>query len=74
MAREQARLFLPGFALYSVGVVQFDLRNLLHFLSLRLAPDAQYEIREVARAMADFVQPLFPWTWEAFLQFRQYTA
>lgn len=70
VAREIARLFLPGFALYSVGVVQFDLRNLLHFLSLRMASDAQYEIRMFANAMSTYVEQLFPWSWEAYQRFR----
>lgn len=71
VAREMARLFLPGFALYSVGVVQFDLRNLLHFLNLRMASDAQYEIQQFANAISTFVEESFPWTWEAYQRFRQ---
>ena len=72
VAREIARLFLAGFGLYSTGIVQMDLRNLLHFLNLRMAEDAQYEIRMVANVIADFVQERFPWTWEAYQRFRAY--
>jgi len=44
-----------------------DLHNLLHFLRLRLAPDAQKETRVFAEAIAyQFVQPLFPFVWNSF--------
>lgn len=69
VAREQARLFLPAFGLYSTGVVKFDVRNLLHFLALRRAPDAQFEIRQYAEAMWGFVVEAFPWCAEAFERF-----
>lgn len=47
-----------------------DLHNLLHFLNLRLKSDAQYEIREFANAIYTLVQPHFPITFEAFIDFR----
>ena len=40
-----------------------NLRNWLHFLALRLAPDAQPEIRDYARAVAGLVAEHFPRTW-----------
>ena len=40
-----------------------NLRNWLHFLALRLAPDAQPEIRDYARAVAALVAERFPRTW-----------
>ena len=64
VAREQARLFLPAFGLYSLGVVKFDLRNLIHFLQLRTASDAQFEIREYAEAMMQLAKDKFAWTFE----------
>lgn len=64
VAREQARLFLGGFGAYSTGVMKFDLRNLLHFLELRNAPDAQWEIRQYAIVIDTFIKEYFPWTWE----------
>jgi thymidylate synthase (FAD) len=67
VAREQARLFLPGFSLYYTWVTKVDAHNLLHFLSLRMAPDAQEEIRVYAQAIYEhFLKPALPWTAEAF--------
>jgi thymidylate synthase (FAD) len=70
VAREIARLYLPAFALYSTGVVKFDARNLMHFFSLRLAEDAQHEIRLYARAMWGFFAEAFPWCAEAYQRFK----
>src|SRR4051812_25344861 len=66
-AREMARLFLPGFAVYYTWIVKVDAHNLLHFLQLRMANDAQYEIRVYAQAIYEhFFKPALPWTAEAF--------
>ena len=70
VARELARMYLPGFALYSTGIVKFDVRNLMHFLSLRMAEDAQYEIRMFANAMWEFFEVAMPWCAEAYQQIR----
>lgn len=70
VAREQARLFLPGFSVYYTWVMKVDAHNLMHFLRLRMAQDAQYEIRVYAQAIYDhFFKPVLPWTSEAFEQF-----
>jgi thymidylate synthase (FAD) len=67
VAKEQARLFLPGFSIYYTWVVKTDAHNLMHFLSLRAAPDAQHEIRQFALAIQEhFFRPALPWTAEAF--------
>ena len=67
VAREQARIFLSGFAVYYTWVAKIDAHNLMHFLSLRMPDDAQYEIRVYAHAIFDnFFKPLMPWTAEAF--------
>jgi thymidylate synthase (FAD) len=67
VAREQARLFLPGFAAYYIWVCKVDAHNLMRFLSLRMAPDAQAEIRAYAQAIYDeFFKTALPWTAEAF--------
>jgi thymidylate synthase (FAD) len=42
----------------------------MHYLHLRLAPDAQQEIREYAQAIFDCIQPLIPITMQAFVDFR----
>ena len=70
IAREQARLFLAGFAVYYTWVAKIDAHNLMHFLRLRMANDAQYEIREYALAIyKHFFKPALPWTAEAFEKF-----
>jgi len=70
VAREMARLFLPGFSVYYTGVVKQDAHNLMHFLSLRQASDAQYEIRAYADAIYDhFFKTALPWTAEAFEEY-----
>lgn len=67
VAKEQARLFLPAFALYYTGIVKADARNLLHFLELRMAEDAQHEIRVYAQAIYEHIfKPTLPWTAEAY--------
>jgi len=67
VAREQARIFLSGFAVYYTWVAKIDAHNLMHFLSLRIPSDAQYEIRIYAQTIFDeFFKPLMPWTAEAF--------
>lgn len=66
VAREMARLFLPGFSVYYTWVVKVDVHNLIHFLRLRMAKDAQYEIRVYAKAIYHhFFKPFLPWTAEA---------
>lgn len=74
VAREQARLFLPGFSVYYRWIVKVDLLNLFHFLRLRLAGDAQSEIRHYAEAMFDILKPLAPWSCAAFEQSRSATS
>ncbi len=67
VARELARMFLPGFAVYYTWVAKVDAHNLMHFLRLRMAPDAQHEIRVYAQAIYEhFFKPALPWTAEAF--------
>ncbi|MBZ0291546.1 MAG: FAD-dependent thymidylate synthase [Anaerolineae bacterium] len=67
VSKELARLFLPGFSVYYTGVWKIDTHNLMHFLSLRMANDAQYEIRVYAQAIYQhFFKPALPWTAEAF--------
>lgn len=65
VAREQARLFLPAWASYYTCVASVDAHNLMHFLSLRRAPEAQYEIRVYAEAIYEhFFKPHMPVTAE----------
>lgn len=65
VAREQARVVLPVSA-YTQIIWNMDMRNLLHYLSLRLAPDAQKEIREYAQIISGVVSRGWPMIWEAY--------
>ncbi|MDH5678468.1 MAG: FAD-dependent thymidylate synthase [Nitrospinota bacterium] len=67
VAREQARVVLPVSA-YTQIVWSMDMRNLLHYFSLRLAPDAQKEIRDYAIVMARIVKKGWPMIWNAFAE------
>lgn len=70
VSREMARLFLPGFSVYYTWVAKIDAHNLMHFLRLRMASDAQYEIRVYADAIYEhFFKPSLPWTAEAFEEY-----
>lgn len=70
VAKEQARLFLPGFSVYYTWVCKVDAHNLMHFLRLRMADDAQWEIREYANVLFQIFKQALPWTAEAFETYR----
>lgn len=65
VAREMARMVLP-LNIYTEVYSCWDLRNLLHFISLREDSHAQFEIQEYAKAMKSICQELFPMTMVAF--------
>lgn len=69
LARELARMNLT-LGYYTQWYWKIDLHNLLHFLSLRADPHAQYEIRAYADAMLGVVERWVPLAYEAFLQHR----
>ena len=69
VARELARAALPV-SLYTQWYWKCDLHNLLHFLSLRMDPHAQQEIRVYAEAMYELIKPICPVACEAFEQYR----
>ena len=69
VARELARAALPV-SVYTEWYWKCDLHNLLHFLSLRMDPHAQREIRDYATAMYQLIQPIVPITCEAFQDYR----
>jgi len=55
---------------YTQAYWKVDLHNLLHFLHLRMEPQAQSEIRSYAQTIGQqIVEPLFPLVWEAFLDY-----
>ena len=64
IAREIARLALPGFALYHTFIVKMNAHSLMNFLKKRCDGHAQYEIRQYAFVMNDFFKDLCPWTYE----------
>lgn len=65
LTREAARFMLPQ-STYTVLEMQMDLNNLMKFLTLRTAPDAQYEIRVFAEAMLKLTKRYFPVVMEVF--------
>jgi thymidylate synthase (FAD) len=73
LARELARMNL-SLNFYTQWYWKTDLHNLLHFLSLRADPHAQYEIRAYADAMLETVQRWVPLAYAAFLEYRMNAA
>jgi thymidylate synthase (FAD) len=73
LARELARINLSlGF--YTQWYWKTDLHNLMHFLSLRADPHAQYEIRAYAEVMLDTLARWVPMAHAAFLEYRMNAA
>jgi len=71
LAREMSRMVLPP-NIYTQWYWKVDLHNLLHFLSLRADPHAQYEIRVYADLICDLVRQWCPMTFEAFEDYVMY--
>lgn len=69
MAREMARMILP-LNTYSEFYCCWDLKNLLHFISLREDSHAQSEIQEYAKAIKEILKQLFPETIKAFDKYK----
>jgi thymidylate synthase (FAD) len=63
--KELARIHLPV-GRYSRMRASSNLRGWLNFLTLRMAPAAQYEIRVFAGALGDIIAEKFPRTWGLF--------
>jgi thymidylate synthase (FAD) len=63
--KELARLPVPV-ARYSRMRASANLRNWLAFLTLRMAPNAQKEIRDYAHAVGELIAECFPRTWALF--------
>jgi len=73
LARELARMNL-SLSFYTQWYWKTDLHNLMHFLSLRADPHAQYEIRAYAEAMLGTLARWVPITHAAFLEYRMNAA
>lgn len=65
--KEIARLCLPV-GRYSRMRASTNLRNWLAFLTLRMDPQAQWEIRQFANAVGKIISREFPRTWELFAE------
>ena len=65
VARELARLNMPV-SHFSTFIVTGNLLNWFRFLQLRMAPNAQQEIRVYAEAIRDIASQYFPIAFEAF--------
>jgi thymidylate synthase (FAD) len=52
-------------------VAKVDAHNLMHWIRLRIAQDAQYEIRAYAEVIYhEIFKKVLPWTAEAFEKYR----
>ena len=69
ITREQARMVLPV-NIYTEIYACWDLKNLLHFITLRDDGHAQQEIQEYGNAIGKIVEELFPYTWEAYKKYK----
>ena len=80
VAREQARVVLPmsfmtewyvcllfGFTHGNHRYWTMSLEAAIHFCKLRMAPDSQAEIRQMAQEMAVFIAQCFPFCYDALL-------
>jgi thymidylate synthase (FAD) len=65
--KELARVHLPV-GRYSRMRATSNLRGWLGFLTLRMAPAAQFEIREYANAVGELIAEKFPRTWGLFIE------
>jgi len=73
LARELARMNL-SLNFYTQWYWKTDLHNLMHFLTLRADPHAQYEIRAYADVMIDTLRRWVPLAHAAFLEYRMNAA
>lgn len=65
VAREMARMVLP-LNIYTQFYATWDLKNLIHFVTLREDAHAQAEIQDYGKAIKSILTELFPWTMEAY--------
>jgi len=69
VAREEARLVLPGFAMYHTFIVKMNCHSLMNFINKRNHRDAQWEIRQYAAVLEEFFKEKMPWAHEAYLKY-----
>jgi thymidylate synthase (FAD) len=68
VARELARIDLP-LSTYTQWYWKIDLHNLLHFLTLRVDPHAQWEIQQFGQVMAGMLERVAPLSYEAWIDY-----
>jgi len=66
VAKQHARVILPV-GIYSEMIWSCNPRSLMHFLGLRNSEQAQFEIREYAKAAEDIFAAIMPVTHAAFI-------
>lgn len=64
VCREQARLIIPV-GNYTEFYATANLRNWMNFYKLRIASDAQWEIRQYADCIGQLIKDLWPESWDA---------
>lgn len=64
VAPEQARFILPQ-GVMTEWIWTGSLLAFARFYNLRIKPDAQAEIRQLAERVSEIIKPLFPVSWEA---------
>ena len=64
VCREQARCVVPV-GNYTEFYATSNLRNWMHFYKLRIAPEAQWEIRQYTRCIGEILSEIWPNCWEA---------
>lgn len=69
ISKQTARSILPV-SLFSTALLTFDLRNLFHFLDLRMAKGAQWETRYVAKRMMIEGAVRFPASFGAYSELK----
>lgn len=67
LPKEVARVILPV-GRYSQMRVTANLLNWYKFLTLRMHPNAQWEIRQYANAVGKIIETQFPQTWKLFAE------
>jgi thymidylate synthase (FAD) len=65
--KELARIHLPV-GRYSKMRASANLRNWLAFLTLRMDPAAQWEIRQYANEVGKLIEEKYPRTWALFIE------
>jgi thymidylate synthase (FAD) len=70
VCREQARGILPQ-NMYTEYYASANLNNILKFIDLRTHEGAQWEIQEMAKAMLEITNKLYPVTVAAYKELRQ---